>query len=266
MKESIHRDLQTRLYDSILIRELDILQGGGVQKRFVVTFLLLGIIMEEHPGFWDLEELPLLLTGYNGHLRLPTQHGLRTQYSLVFMLLQHNTGSLLQFLHDAPRAGKYYLSEKKYADASLIWLNYITSHRLALPINLYHTHRIISERRTSPFKTRRLLKYLEGRRIWQKNYSGPYAYYVPRQIQLCFPKLYKRLNRHNLYSSATKLGLKFLPKALQLSAKSDALVAFARAEKPFSQRALQYPALVKKCRAALAAYLARVEGADDELN
>ena len=81
-----------------------------------------------------------------------------------------------------------------------------------------------------------------------------------------FPKLANRFSQLSFCSSATKLGLLFLPEALQLSSKSDALIAYARVEKPFSQRTLQFPLLVKKCRVALAAYLARVEGSDNELN
>ncbi len=79
-----------------------------------------------------------------------------------------------------------------------------------------------------------------------------------------FPKLFNKLYGIRFYSTTTKLGLQFLPEALLLSSKSDALIGFARAEKPFSQRALGYPTLVKESKAALAAYLERVERADDE--
>lgn len=58
---------------------------------------------------------------------------------------------------------------------------------------------------------------------------------------------------------ATYVALKFLPKALLHAAKTDALIAFASAEKPFSQRALKFPFNTKKCKAAIAAYLARVQ-------
>lgn len=58
---------------------------------------------------------------------------------------------------------------------------------------------------------------------------------------------------------ATYVALKFLPKALLHAAKTDALIACASAEKPFSQRALKFPFNTKKCKAAIAAYLARVQ-------
>ena len=180
-------------------------------------------------------------------------------YSITFL---SRSGVLHRFLHDALRAGKYYLSGEMYADASLNCLNYIACHRLALPINVLHGRRYITARRTSPHKTRQLLKYLEGRRMWKEYFRLNHIVKWSRYRDLCFPKLAKRCDRIDVYSAATKLVLQFLLEALQLSAKSDALIALAKAEKPFSQRALQYPALVKKCRAALAVYLARVEGAD----
>ena len=58
---------------------------------------------------------------------------------------------------------------------------------------------------------------------------------------------------------ATYLALRFLPKALLRAAKSDALIAFARVDKPFNQCAMKFPANTKKCKAAIAAYLERVQ-------
>ncbi len=58
---------------------------------------------------------------------------------------------------------------------------------------------------------------------------------------------------------ATYLALKFLPKALLRAAKSDALMAFANADKPFNHCAMKFPATTKKCKVAIAAYLERVQ-------
>ncbi len=62
------------------------------------------------------------------------------------------------FLHDAFRSGKYHLSREKYADASFNCLKYLACHRLALPVNVFHTPRYITARRTSPYKARLLLE------------------------------------------------------------------------------------------------------------
>ena len=65
--------------------------------------------------------------------------------------------------------------------------------------------------------------------------------------------------QRRMYLNATQLALVFLRRALPRSAKSDELVAFINTEKPFSQRALQFPAKLKKAKAAMATYLARVQ-------
>ncbi len=58
---------------------------------------------------------------------------------------------------------------------------------------------------------------------------------------------------------ATRLGLDFICHTLPLSAPSDELIALLHAEKSFSQRAVLLPGRLKKCKAAIATYLAQVE-------
>lgn len=60
----------------------------------------------------------------------------------------------------------------------------------------------------------------------------------------------------------TYLALTFLPQSLPKSAKSDKLIGFASSEMLFSQHALQFPAEVKECKAAIVAYLERVQAED----
>ena len=61
-----------------------------------------------------------------------------------------------------------------------------------------------------------------------------------------------------MYSDGTYLALVFLRRALPRSAKSDKLIAFMKADKSFNQSALQLPADLRKCKAAIATYLERV--------
>ena len=109
------------------------------------------------------------------------------------------------------------------------------------------------------------MKYLGGLHILKsfkqhrKFYSGPNPL-RPDARPLHFPKLYVKFKRQDIYVNATYIALKSLPELLRRSAASDQLVTFATAEKPFSQRAFQYPAYVEKCKEAINAYLTRVLG------
>ena len=62
-----------------------------------------------------------------------------------------------------------------------------------------------------------------------------------------------------MYLDVVYLALVFLRRALPRSGKPNELVAFINADKSFIQRALQFPAKLKKCKAVNAAYLARVQ-------
>ncbi|KJA25138.1 hypothetical protein HYPSUDRAFT_38100 [Hypholoma sublateritium FD-334 SS-4] len=264
LEESVYLSLQTRLYDSVMKAELDILQGDASKVctskiQPSLTFLLCLCCEIIHRRF---HSNVMQLAGWNSAALI---FGFLSPFIDFHIMTLHGVSSLREFLHNASRSGRYYLDAEKYADASSSCLNYLGSHRLAVFINLHHTRRNVTARCTSPYKTRQLMKYVEGRRVWKEyKLSGTNNFASYLKLRDRFPKLAGRLIKKSQYSSATKLGLIFLPKALRLSAKSDALIAFSRGEKSFSQRALEFPALVKKCREALAAYLARVEGVDNE--
>ena len=63
--------------------------------------------------------------------------------------------------------------------------------------------------------------------------------------------------RQQMYLDAVYLALVFLRRAFPRSGKSNEPVAFINPDKSFSQRALRFPAKLKKCKAVNAAYLAR---------
>ncbi|KJA21320.1 hypothetical protein HYPSUDRAFT_42181 [Hypholoma sublateritium FD-334 SS-4] len=167
------------------------------------------------------------------------------------------------FLQDVSRAGKYTVTAETFARASLKFLEYLSRSRLGALINLRHTPRNLTSRRNRPWHWRKHMRYLDlGARKGFKFHSRFDFTPTPwlRDVrQSHFPKLYFRLRRQQTYINATYIALKSFPKLLRRSAASDQLIASVTAEKPFSQRALQYPALVKQCKAAMVTYVARVQ-------
>ena len=173
---------------------------------------------------------------------------------------------LREFLLDTERAGKYAVNADTYARASLSCLKYLCRCPLATPISLHFTRRNLSWRRNKPWHWRRYKKLLSGMYIlkdfqhnshfvWKLRFSQN-GYIVTKP----FASYYRQLMMKQMYMDATYIGMKFLHRALPLSAKSDELITFASAEKSFSQRTLQFkPAEVKKCKAAIATYLSRVQ-------
>lgn len=167
------------------------------------------------------------------------------------------------FLQDAFRAGKYTVNAETFANASLKFLEYLSCSRLGVPIYLRHTPRTLTRRRDRPWHWRKDMRYLDslgfltGFYLYRSNFDSAPTW--RRDVPpLQFPTLYLKLKRLEIYINATYAALKSLPKLLRRSAVSDKLVAFVIAEKPFNQRALQYPAHVKQCKAAMDAYVARV--------
>ena len=172
---------------------------------------------------------------------------------------------LRKFLSDASRAGKYTVDAKTYASSSLSCLEYLSRLRLEVPINLRHTQRYLTRRRDFPWLWRQH-RYLQIPKSLQD--LSPYTLAFPsRSFSLPFARRGRQFSLKSCesllsrqeYMDATYLALRFLPKALLRAAKSDALIAFARVDKPFNQCAMKFPANTKKCKAAIAAYLERVQ-------
>lgn len=184
----------------------------------------------------------------------------------IFARMSGIRNHLTKFFHDTTRAGKYFLDAGTYTSASLMCCRYLRHSRLKVPINIVHDSQgNFTRRRNSPWKWRNHMKYSEGLLIRKAiKYAWkitPQAHH-PRSLLRCLPKTYKRYKLHNLYSNMTYLALTFLPQSLPKSAKSDKLIGFASSEMLFSQHALQFPAEVKECKAAIVAYLERVQAED----
>lgn len=173
---------------------------------------------------------------------------------------------LRKFLQDASRSGRYVVNAEAYASASLSCLKYLTGCRLREPINFHHIQRNLVRRQKSPWHWRQHMKFIARQPILENfRYKGfpEKRYYRPFPLECLFWKTFKHLDeqakRRKIYLDSTHLALVFLGRALPRSAKSDELVTFVSAEKPFTQGALQFPAKLKKCKAAIATYLARVQ-------
>ncbi|KJA24706.1 hypothetical protein HYPSUDRAFT_464561 [Hypholoma sublateritium FD-334 SS-4] len=163
---------------------------------------------------------------------------------------------LRDFLHDASRSGKYVLDSEAYASASLSCLEYLSRRGLGAPINFHCTRRNLTRRRNSPWHWRRHMKVISGLPV-PAGLRASYSW-VGVTFGKEFWRFHKRVRRQEMYLDAIYIALVFLRRALPRSAKSAELVAFMNAEKPFSERALQFPTNHKKCKAAIATYLARV--------
>ena len=183
-----------------------------------------------------------------------------------FPFSSHST-ILREFLQDASRAGTYVVDAEAYTSASLNCLKYLSRFHLGAPINIHHTQRNLARRRNSPWHWRQHMGLISGAPIlrdflyngFPKNRCYRLDYSV---LTREFRPLYKRAKRQRMYMDATYIALVFLRRALPRSAKSEELVAFIKADKSFSQRAMQFPTDLKKCKAAIAAYLARVQSGE----
>ncbi len=177
------------------------------------------------------------------------------------------THILHDFLHDTSRSGKYAMTAETYANASISCMKYLYRARLGPPINLHHTPRNLARRKNSPWHWRRYKKLI--RRLPTVYGKQSHTTSLPsrqRKVDVTGWKkalskcknLKEQFDRHQKYTNATRLGLDFLRHALPLSAPSDKLVGLLRADRSFSQRAMQFPIKLKKCKTAIAIYLARV--------
>ena len=174
---------------------------------------------------------------------------------------------LRDFLQDPSCSGKYAVTADTHANASVRSMQYLLRSRLGPPINLHHTPRNLARRRNSPWHWNRYKKFINrlpavvyGKR--RHTTTLPYRDIDddgPEQASSMCENLEDQVDRHQKYTGTTRLGLDFLRHALPLSAPSDELIALLRAEKSFSQRAAAFPNKLKKCKAAIAIYLARVE-------
>ncbi len=166
--------------------------------------------------------------------------------------------NLYGFVQDASRAGEYAVNSQTYACASLSCLKYLSRSCLGVPIYIHHTRRNLERRRNSPWHWKRhLIKPDYSQLILNHGYYG--SPITPITLSQEFRRFRKRAQRQEMYMNSTYLALVFICRALPRSAKSDELVAFINSEKPFSQRALQFPAKLEKCKAAIATYLERVQ-------
>ncbi len=175
---------------------------------------------------------------------------------------------LCGFLQDESRAGKYAVTADTHANASVRCMQYLRRSRLGPPINLHHTPRNLAKRRNSPWHWNRYKKFMhrfpamvygKGRHATTLPYREIWNIDGREQASSMCENLWEQVVRHQKYTGTTRLGLDFLLHALPLSAPSDELIALLRAEKSFSQRAAAFPNKFKKCKAAIATYLARVE-------
>ena len=174
---------------------------------------------------------------------------------------------LINFLQDPSRAGKYAVTADTHANASVSCMQYLLRSRLGPPINLHHTPRNIARRRNSPWHWNRYKKFMNrlpvvvyGKRKHTTTLPDRYIDQDGwKQASSMRENLWEQVYRHQKYTGTTRLGMDFLLHTLPLSAPSDELIALLRAEKSFSQRAAAFPNKLKKCKAAIAIYLARVE-------
>ena len=175
---------------------------------------------------------------------------------------------LCDYFQDVSRAGKYAVTADTHANASVSCMQYLLRSRLGPPINLHHTPRNIARRQNSPWHWNRYKKFMnrlpvvvygKRRHTTTLSYHGRVDYDGWKQASSMRENLREQVKRHQLYTGTTRLGMDFLRHALPLSAPSDELIALLRADKSFSQRAAAFPNKLKKCKAAIATYLARVE-------
>ncbi len=173
------------------------------------------------------------------------------------IVVQEYVLNLHEFVRDESRAGEYAVNPKAYASASFDCLKYLSRSCLGVPIHLQHTRHNLEMRRNSPW-------------LWRQHSIKPILsqlvlndHDMHNRVDITLSKEFrhhhKRAEQQGIYMDATYLALVFICRALPRSAKSDELVAFINAEKPFSQRALQFSAKLKKCKAAITTYLARVQ-------
>ncbi len=160
------------------------------------------------------------------------------------------------------------MTAETHANASVSCLKYLCCARLGPPINLHHTPRNIARRRNSPWHWNRYKKFMNklptmvhGKRrhtITLRDLNSVYHHGWEQASSMC-ENLTEQVERHQKYTDTTRLGLNFLRRALPLSAPSSKLIALLHAEKSFGQRAAAFPIRLKKCKVAIATYLARVE-------
>lgn len=235
-------ELQNKLYDRIIVKELDLYYAKQPALPFLLC-LKCNIFCNEKAR--TLRSVPQLLSWNT----VSHQHQVKRLGRLDLIdefMPQKSVDILRKFLYDTSRAGRYAVCGDMYADASLACLGYLLFSRLGAPVHLHHTRRTLARRRKdSPWKWRTILKCLHANTPVGDVDALPHREFLRKQ-QL-----------QQMYMDAVLLALKLLLKALRRSAKSDALVTLANADKPFSQRALKFPGHVKKCRAAIATYLAR---------
>ena len=260
--ESEYYKLRQRFCDDFFKKEFDIYHAN--QPSLYLLLSLMSVSYCRLPNIQWTDSL-MQLTDWN---RVDHQKVIDLYRLNIFSLLHHSdifARIFSEFLQDASRAGKYTVTAKTFACASLKLLDYLSCYRLAVPINIQYTRNNLTSRRTLPWHWSRHMKYLGRLRVMQtfehqsKVYSEPSPSWEQDVRELYCPKLYSRLKRQDTCFNATYIALKYLPELLRRSAASDELVTFATAEKPFSPPALQYPAYVKKYKKAINAYLTRVQ-------
>ena len=186
---------------------------------------------------------------------------------LFFSGNQAASRTLCDFLQNVSRAGKYAVTADTHANASVRCMQYLRRSHLGPPINLHHTPRNIARRRNSPWHWNRYKKFMNrlpvvvyGKRKHTTTLPDRYIDQDGwKQASSMRENLWEQVDRHQKYTGTTRLGMDFLLYTLPLSAPSNELIALLRAEKSFSQRAAAFPNRFKKCKAAIATYLARVE-------
>ena len=192
--------------------------------------------------------------------------------STLFNFVPYNLLPFYKFIQDASRAGKYGVDSKVYTSASLRCLKYLSRSCLGVPIHIHHTQRNLERWRNFPWHWRKhsaklIFPQLNCSDFRYRYYPGVIEDYYSIGLTLAkeFWCFCKRAQQQEMYMDATHLALVFLCRTLPRSAKSDEMVAFMKAEKPFSQRALQFPAKLKRCKAAIATYLARMQSSTPEV-
>lgn len=261
--ESEYYKLRQRFCDNFFKKEFDIYHANQPS-----LYLLLSLMSVSHCTLSTVQRTEASLMHLTGWNQVDHQKVIDLYRLNIFSLLSSSDTLIRifsEFIQDASRAGKYTVTAETLACASLKLLEHLSCYRQVVPINIHYTHKNLTSRRTRPWHWSRHMKYLGRLRIMQtfehrsKVYSEPSPSWTQDVRELYFPKLYSRLERQDTCFNATYIALKSLPELLRRSAASDQLVMFATAEKPFSQRALQYPAYVRKCKEAINTYLERVQ-------
>ncbi|KJA21271.1 hypothetical protein HYPSUDRAFT_42124 [Hypholoma sublateritium FD-334 SS-4] len=267
IEHSEYQRLQDCLIDRVITKQLDIAYerlGLSVQG-FSCLLVHWGSIFAKyqwHTGIssekWFLAAAQLTDCHIWNNLSQPN----------IFPSLDYHPYFSLNFFHDSTRAGKHVLDAEIYASTSLVCYRYLLHSHLRVPINITHNFAgNLSRRHNSPWKWRIHKKYFDSLRIPKafeyalKMLPGAHHNQFLRR---CLPKTYKRFKSHATHSSMTRVALTFLHGAISKSAKSDELIGLATANKPLSQHALKCPVRVKKFKAAIAAYLERVQAEDTD--